>query len=333
MADELDGMTTFVAVAEAKGFRSAGERLGVSHSAVSQVLRRLEERLGVALVQRTTRSVRLTEAGERLYAGVRPALDEVRAAVAAVGELGDAPRGTLRLHLTTGAETYFDGPLLAGFLAAHPHVRLDLSVSETPVDIVAEGYDAGARLGEVIDRDMIAVPVSGDIRLVVVAAPGYFERHPLPKHPRELVEHACLAWHPTPEAPPYRWEFTESGPNGGRDFSVAVPARVLTTDPAMNVRLARAGAGVTMVREDRVRDELAGGALVAVLDEFCAPFPGYYLYYPQRRHAAPALRVFVDYLREARRLPSRRNPPTGENATAGPTPARREPPTRVARRR
>jgi DNA-binding transcriptional LysR family regulator len=305
MADELDGMATFVAVAEAKGFRAAGERLGVTHSAVSQALRRLEERLGVPLVQRTTRSVRLTDAGERLYAEVRPALEQVRAAVAAVGELGGAPRDTLRLHLTTGAETYFDGPLLARFLAAHPHVRLDLSVSETTVDIVAEGYDAGARLGEVIDKDMIAVPVSGDIRLVVVAAPSYFERHPVPRHPRELVEHECLAWHPTPDAPPYRWEFTEPGPKGGREFSVAVPARVLTTDPAMNVRLARAGAGITMVRQDRVRDDLAAGALVMVLEEFSTPFPGYYLYYPQRRHASPALRALVDYLRATRRPPPR----------------------------
>ena len=316
MADELDGMATFVAVAEARGFRAAGERLGVSHSAVSQALRRLEERLGVALVQRTTRSVRLTDAGERLYASVRPALDEVRAAVAAVGELGEAPRGTLRLHLTTGAETYFNGPLLAGFLAAHPHVRLDLSVSETPVDIVAEGYDAGARLGEVIDRDMIASPVSGDIRLIVVGAPSYFERHPVPKHPRELVEHACLAWHPTPEAPPYRWEFTEPGPDGRRDFSVAVPARVLTTDPAMNVRLARAGAGVTMVREDRVRDAITASELVPVLEEFCTPFPGYYLYYPQRRHDSSALRALVDYLRVARRQPSRQTVSPGRDGAS-----------------
>jgi DNA-binding transcriptional LysR family regulator len=302
MADELDGMATFVAVAEARGFRAAGQRLGVSHSAVSQTLRKLEERLGVALVQRTTRSVRLTDAGERLYASVRPALDEVRTAVAAVGELGGAPRGTLRLHLTTGAESYFNGPLLAGFLAGHPHVRLDLSVSETAVDIVAEGYDAGARLGEVIDKDMIAVPVSGDIRLIVVAAPIYFARRTKPSHPRELVEHECLAWHPTPDAPLYRWEFTE----GQRHFSVAVPSRVLTTDPAMNVRLALAGAGVTMVREDRVRDAIAAGELVPVLEEFCLPFPGYYLYYPQRRHASPALRALVDYLRESRRPPSRR---------------------------
>jgi DNA-binding transcriptional LysR family regulator len=306
MADELDGMATFVAVAEAKGFRAAGERLGVSHSAVSQSLRRLEERLGIPLVQRTTRSVRLTDAGERLYASVRPALDEVRAAVAAVGELGGTPQGTLRLHLTTGAETYFNGPLLAGFLSTHPRVRLELAVSETSVDIVAEGFDAGARLGEVIDKDMIAVPISGDIRLVVVAAPSYLKRHPAPQHPRELVEHECLAWHPTPDAPLYRWEFTERGPKGGRDFSVAIPARVLTTDPVMNVRLAIAGAGVTMVREDRVRDELAHGTLVALLDEFSAPFPGYYLHYPQRRHASPALRAFVDYLREARQQPARR---------------------------
>lgn len=297
MADELDGMATFVAVAEARGFRAAADRLGVTHSAVSQTLRRLEERLGIALVQRTTRSVRLTPAGEQLYASVRPALDEVRSAVAAVGELGDAPRGTLRLHLTTGAESYFSGPMLAGFLADYPHVRLDLAVSETTVDIVAEGYDAGARLGEVIDKDMIAVPVSGDIRLLVVAAPAYLASHPTPRHPRDLVEHECLAWHPTPNAPVYRWEFSEAG----RDFSVAVPGRVLTTDPELNIRLALAGAGVTMVREDRVREHIDNGELVPLLGSFCLPFPGYYLHYPQRRHASPALRVLVEYLRRARK--------------------------------
>lgn len=297
MADELDGMATFVAVAEARGFRAAADRLGVTHSAVSQTLRRLEERLGVALVQRTTRSVRLTSAGERLYASVRPALDEVRSAVAAVGELGDAPRGTLRLHLTTGAETYFSGTLLAGFLAEYPHVRLDLDVSETSVDIVAEGYDAGARLGEVIDKDMIAVPISGDIRLLVVASPTYLARHPAPRHPRDLVEHTCLAWHPTPNAPVYRWEFSENG----RDFSVALAGRVLTTDPELNVRLAIAGAGVTMVREDRVQGALEKGELVPMLESFCIPFPGYYLHYPQRRHATPALRALVEYLKRGRR--------------------------------
>jgi DNA-binding transcriptional LysR family regulator len=297
MPDDLDGMAVFVAVAEAKGFRAAGERLGVTGSAVSQALRRLEERLGVALVQRTTRSVHLTEPGERLYAAARPALEDLRAAVAAVGELSREPRGTLRLHVAGAAESFLSGPLLAGFLDAHPQVRLDLFVSDEPLDIVAEGYDAGIRLGEVIDRDMIAVPVSGDLRLVVVGARSYFARHPKPTHPRDLVEHDCINWHPTPEAPPYRWEFTENG----RDFSVDVRARVLTNDPTLNVRLALAGAGLTLADESRSRDGVARGELVSVLEEFSTPFPGFYLYYPQRRHASAALRALVDYLRSTKR--------------------------------
>jgi DNA-binding transcriptional LysR family regulator len=294
---DLSGMEMFVAVAEAKGFRAAGERLGVSGAAVSQGLRRLEERLGVALVQRTTRSVRLTEAGERLYAAARPALSDLEAAVTAVGEMGVEPRGTLRLHIARGAESYFTGPLLAGFLDAHSHVRLDLVVSDALVDIVAEGYDAGVRLGEVVDKDMIAVPVSGDIRLVVVGAPSYFAQHPKPTHPRDLSQHECINWHAGADARPYRWEFTEQG----RDFSLDVSARVLTTDPAINIRLACEGTGLTLAREDRMRDELARGALVLVLGEFSTPFPGYYLYYPQRRHASPALRALVDYVRGTRR--------------------------------
>ena len=296
MDSESAGIEVFVAVAEAKGFRAAGQRLGVSGSAVSQALRRLEERLGVALVRRTTRSVHLTEAGERLFAAARPALDELRTAVAAVGELGDEPRGTLRLHVSRAGESYLSGPLLAGFLKEHQHVGLDLVVSDEPVDIVAEGYDGGIRLGEIIDRDMIAVPVSGDLRLVVVGAPSYFAKHRKPKHPRDLVDHDCINWHPTAEAPPYRWEFTENK----REFSVDVRARVLTNDPALNVRLARAGAGLTM-SDERVRDYVARGELVSVLEEFSTPFPGFYLYYPERRHASPALRALVDYLRRQRR--------------------------------
>jgi DNA-binding transcriptional LysR family regulator len=296
MDDELEGMTVFVAVAEAGSLRAAGDRLGISGSAIGQTLRKLEERLGVTLVQRTTRSLRLTAGGEQLYASVRPALAEVRAAVAAVGELGDAPRGTLRLLVSSGADLLLAGPLLAGFLAEHPHVGLDVAVGDTPVDIVAAGYDAGVQLGEVIDRDMIAVPVAGELRMIVVGAPAYFSRHPKPEHPRDLANHVCLNWHPAPEAPPYRWEFTEAG----RDFAVAVVARVLSTDPLFNLRLVHAGAGLTIAPEPRVRDAVARGELVRVLDEFSTPFPGYYLYYPQRRHASPALRALVEYLRRAR---------------------------------
>lgn len=314
MTEDLNAMTVFVAVAEAKGFRAAGDRLGVSASAVSQSLRRLEERLGVALVQRTTRSVRLTPAGERLFASVRPALEEVRTAVAAVSDMSDEPRGSLRLHVSTAADALLAGPFLAGFLAEHPHVDLDLSVSDAQVDIVAEGYDAGIQLGEVIDRDMIAVPVSGDIRLVVVGAPGYFERHAKPKHPRDLANHECINWHATPSAPPYRWEFTE----GGREFSVVVRSRVLTTDPVVLVRLARAGVGLTMLYEGQARDDVTRGDLVPVLEEFSSPFPGFYLYYPQRRHTSPALRALIDSLRRARgRAPSRPKPPGAKRGGAG----------------
>ncbi|MGQ0643016.1 MAG: LysR family transcriptional regulator [Gemmatimonadaceae bacterium] len=296
MADALDGMATFVAVAEAKGFRAAGERLGASHSAVSQTLRRLEERVGVALVRRTTRSVHLTEAGERLYAKVRPALDDVRAAVAAVGELGNEPRGTLRVHTSSAAHTLISESLLVGFVTDHPHVQLDLVVSDAPVDIVAEGFDAGIQLGEVIDRDMIALPVTGDLRLAIVGAPSYFARRGVPAHPRELTEHDCLNWHPTADAPPYRWEFTENG----RDFSVSVRTRVLSTDSALNRRPAIAGLGITLAYEGHVRAAVTEGRLVSVLEAFCAPFPGYYLYYPHRRHASRALRALVEHLRRWR---------------------------------
>jgi DNA-binding transcriptional LysR family regulator len=224
-------------------------------------------------------------------------MDEVRAAVSALGELGTQPRGTLRVHTSSTAVMMIGESLLASFLKQHAHVQIDLVVSEMPVDIVAEGYDAGMQLGEVIDKDMIAVPLTGDLRLAVVGAPSYFARRGVPKHPRELVNHDCLSWHSAPNSPAYRWEFTEKG----REFSVAVPARVLSTSSAINRRLALSGLGLTLSIESNVRDELASGKLVRVLDKFCEPFPGYYLYYPQRRHASRALRALIDHVREWRK--------------------------------
>lgn len=296
MTDDLNAMAVFVALVEAKSFRGAGERLGVTASAVSQTLRRLEEQLGVVLAHRTSRSMRMTEAGERLYASVRPALEQVRAAAAAAGESGNAPRGTLRLHVAAVAENFLSGPLLDGFLAAHPRLRLDVFVSDEPLDIVAGGYDAGVRLGEIIDGDMVALPLAGDERLLVVGAPAYFARHPRPTHPRDLADHECLNWHPTADAPEYRWEFTENG----REFSLVVPSRVLTNDADLLLRLARAGRGLTMLYERDLRGDLDVGNLVAVLEEYSSPFPGFYLYYPGRRHATPPLRALIDYIRSAR---------------------------------
>ena len=302
MSEDLDRVAVFIAVAEANGFRAAGDRLRISGSAVSQTVRLLEEQLGVPLLHRTTRSVSLTEAGQRLYADARPALEDLRAAVASASELGAEPGGTLRIHVAGIAQAFLSEAAIADFLAKHPRVRLDLLVSDDPVDIVAAGYDAGVRLGEVIDRDMIAVPITGDLRLQVVGSPGYFATHRKPKHPRDLADHACINFHATETAPPYRWEFTEDG----RDFAIDVRAQVMTNDAALNVRLAIAGAGLTMGDDHRLRDPIARRELVPVLEEFSTPFPGFYLYYPQRRNTSPALRAFVEQLRRARRTRGRR---------------------------
>jgi len=296
MNNELGRLAVFVAVAEANGFRAAGERLGITGSAVSQALRALEDRLGVALVHRTTRSVALTEAGKRLYEQTRPALDDIRSALAATTEMSDAPRGTLRLHIAGAAEHFLSAEVLTDFLAKHPKIALDLYVSDEPIDIVTSGYDGGIRLGEIIDRDMIAVPISGDLTLLVVGAPSYFAAHKKPRHPRDLVEHECINWHATASAPPYRWEFTEDG----HDFAVDVRARVLTNQPALNLRLAAAGGGLTLADDTRARYAITRGELVPVLQEFSTPFPGFYLYYPQRRQASAPLRALVAHLRSAR---------------------------------
>jgi DNA-binding transcriptional LysR family regulator len=296
MTEALNGMAVFVAVAEAKGFTAAARQLGVSASAVSQSVRKLEAQLGLTLLQRSTRSVRLTEAGEQLYSTVAPALAHVRSAVAALGAMSSEPRGTVRLHVSTGAVDFLRGRLVSDFLAATPHVRLAVEVNDEPVDIVADGYDAGIEIGEVIDRDMIAVPVSGDLELAIVGAPSYFARHPAPKHPRDLTDHTCINWHRSPDDPPYRWEFTEKG----RDFSVAVDSRVVSTDTGFNLRLAAAGVGLAVTYVDMAREWVERGELLRVLAAYCPPFPGCFLYYPQRRHTSPALRALIDHLRGLR---------------------------------
>jgi DNA-binding transcriptional LysR family regulator len=297
MTPDLAGITVFVTVAEARSFRAASERLGVTRSAVSQAIRRLEERMGVALVQRTTRSVHLTEAGERLHQSVRPALDDLGAAMEAVGEMRQRPSGMVRLTVSSIAERFLSGSLLAGFLAAYPDIHLDIMVTDDEFDIVAEGFDAGVRLGEVIEQDMIAIPVSAEQRHMVMASPDYLTRHGAPAHPRDLPMHHCIGWRPNPQVAPYRWEFTE----GGRDFAVDVNPRVTTNDMRVMIQLACAGAGLTFGMEETFRPYIGRAELVPLLEEFCPPFPGFYLYYPNRRNLPLKLRVLVDYLRKTRR--------------------------------
>jgi len=295
MNADLNALAVFAVVAEERNFRAAADRLGVTRSAVSQTIARLEAALDMALVRRTTRSVSLTEAGEHLIASLVPALAEIRAAVETTGSL-NAPRGQLRLAVSSIAERFLSGDLLARFAAAYPAIQLDITVTDEEFDIVTEGYDAGVRLGEVIEQDMIAVPVSADQRQVTVAAPAYLARFGTPQHPKELAQHRCIGWRPAPKVAPYRWEFAQDG----KEFAVAVAPEITTNDMALMVKLAIAGAGVTCGMEESFHAAIERSELVPVLDRYCPSFAGFYLYYPSRRNLAPKLRALVEHLRASR---------------------------------
>jgi DNA-binding transcriptional LysR family regulator len=299
MRDEIEAVATFVAVAETLSFRRAAERLGLTRSAVSQTVRRLEEQIGVALLHRTTRSVHLTEAGSQLLAIAGPSLSDLRAALRSAAETGGRPGGPLRIAVSSIAESFLDGATLAGFLKAHPGIRLDIVVTDAEFDIVEHGFDAAVRLGELIEADMVAVPVSGAQRQLAVASPDYLARRGAPAHPRDLVAHDCIGWRPSPEVAPYRWEFTIDG----QDVALGVEPRVTTNDMGIMVRLACAGVGITCGMAETFQPYLARGDLRPVLGEFCAPFSGFFIYYPSRRTMTGALRALIDYLKRHARAP------------------------------
>ncbi|MFP2786920.1 LysR family transcriptional regulator [Enterobacter ludwigii] len=293
MKIDLNLLPLFLAVAEEHSFSAAAERLGVTRSAVSQGIRRLEDTFGTLLVMRTTRSVNLTEAGERLRKSLSIPLSTIDAACEDV--LSDnGPRGHLKIAVTSIAEEFLSGPLLASFAAANPAVTIDIVVSDDEFDIVAAGYDAGVRLGDVIEKDMIAVPLTGQQREVVVASPTYLAAHSAPRHPRELIRHRCIGWRPSPDVAPYRWEFEEAG----IPFDVAVEPHITTNDLRLMLRLALAGGGITFATYETFRPFIEKGQLVSLLDDFLPPFPGFYLYFPQRRNMAPKLRALIEHVRQ-----------------------------------
>ena len=292
METDLKLLRLFLAVAEAHNFRAAADRMGVTRSAVSQGIRRLEDGLGIALVQRSTRHVRLTEAGERLYRQIAGPLSMIDSALEDTVADGP-PRGLLRLAVTSIAERFLSGPLIASFAEAYPGVTLDITVTDDEADIVGAGFDAGVRLGEVIEQDMVAIPITGPQRQVVVATPDYLTRHGTPMHPRELVAHRCIGWRPAPGVAPYRWEFTENG----RDFDVAVEPQITTNDMLLMVRTALASGGITIGMEETFRPYIVRGELVPLLEAYLPPFPGFYLYYPSRHNQPPKLRALVEHVR------------------------------------
>lgn len=296
MRSDVASLEVFLAVAEKRSFRAAGQVLGVTPSAVSQAVQKLEERLGVQLFTRTTRSVALTEVGEHLRAGLRPAFTQLRETVSSLGELAGRPSGLLRLNVSSVAEAIFSEGVLAAFLARYPDIRLDLAVDDTGTDIVKEGFDAGIQLGEVIAQDMVAVNITREERQIVVASPRYLAAHGTPKRPRDLHRHACIGWRVYSSPAPYRWELTENG----REIELAIEARVDTNEMAVMVRLALDGVGVATGLERTWAPHLAAGKLVSVLDKYCPPFPGFFLYYPRRTRVPTKLRALIDFLKERR---------------------------------
>jgi DNA-binding transcriptional LysR family regulator len=290
--DELNVLSWFLTVAEERSFTGAAKRLRVSPSAVSHAIRGLKERLGVRLLARTTRSVAPTEAGKRLIASLRPALGDIRGALEIVSGLGDKPVGRVRLVLTPLAAMAVLAPKLGQFARDYPDVLLDVTTEKSRVDIVAAGYDAGIQLQEFIERDMVAVRVSRDLRAAIVASPDYFDSHPKPTSPRDLVHHRCINFRHG-SADVYRWEFDK----GAESLSVAVNGPLIVDDVELMVRGALDGVGLAFVDEERVSPHLESGALVRVLEDWCPPFPGFFLYYPSQRQLPAALSALVDTLR------------------------------------
>ncbi|MDY1034578.1 LysR family transcriptional regulator [Stenotrophomonas sp. CFBP8980] len=292
MDTDLNLLRLFLAVAEGHNFRMAADRLGVTRSAVSQGIRRLEDSLGIALVQRSTRSVRLTEAGEQLHRQIAGPLSMVAAAIEDTASDGQ-PHGLLRVAVTSIAERFLSGPLIADFLRRYPGITLDVTVTDDESDIVAAGFDAGVRLGQVIEQDMVAIPLTGPQREVVVATPAYLAEHGTPAHPRELARHRCIGWRPSPEVAPYRWEFVEDG----REFDVTVAPQLTTNDMLLMVRSALAGGGITFGMQETFAPYLARGELVTMLDDYLPPFPGFFLYFPNRHNQPAKLRALIEHVR------------------------------------
>lgn len=291
--EDLVDLNAFLAVAEARSFTRAAAELGTSQSALSHTMRRLEARVGLRLLTRTTRSVAPTEAGERLLATLRPALDGIADQLESLGELRDKPAGTVRITASEHAVNTVLWPAVQQVLMAYPDIHVELSVDSGFTDIVAGRFDAGVRLGEAVAKDMIAVRIGPDMRMAAVASPGYFEAHPIPRTPQDLAQHNCINRRLQTLGGLYAWELEKKG----REIRVRVDGQFTCNNGGMIVRAAEAGLGIGFVMADQVTAQLADGRLVQVLEEWCPPFQGYHLYYPSRRQPSAAFAVLVDALR------------------------------------
>jgi DNA-binding transcriptional LysR family regulator len=290
---DLADMNAFIAVAERRSFAKAAVQLGVSRSRLSETIRGLEERLGVRLLNRTTRSVAPTEAGERLLARLRPLLDDFDAALDSINAFRDKPAGLLRLTVPPPVASFMLAPLLARFLAQYPAISLEVSADAALTDIVASRFDAGIRAGERVERDMIAVRIGGEVRSVVVAAPDYLARHPRPTTPRDLETHNCIMFR-LPSGAVFPWPFEKMG----QGLEAAVSGRLTVNDAELSIRAALDGVGVLYTALDYVTPLIEAGRLVPLLEDWQTRSAALFLYYPSRRQVPAPLQAFIEFLRE-----------------------------------
>jgi DNA-binding transcriptional LysR family regulator len=285
-------LNAFAAVIEHHSFVRASAHLGITPSALSQTIRQLEERLGVRLLHRTTRSVAPTSVGERLYARFRPSVDELDAAVAEAVSTRERPAGLVRINAPRMAVAGLIAPRLARFHRANPDVILDITTDNALADIVAGRFDAGIRLGELLEKDMIAVRLTGDMEMMAVASPDYLARHGTPESPGDLHRHACVNWRWPTDGSLYRWEFEENG----REIEVSVNGPLIANDVELVLEAALQGLGIAYTSHERIEGWCREGRLIRILERYSPKFPGAYLYYPSRRQQSPALRAFIECL-------------------------------------
>lgn len=291
--EDLADLSAFMAVAEERSFTRAAAKLGTSQSALSHTIRRLEERLGVRLLTRTTRNVAPTEAGEKLIGTLVPAFDSIGAQLAALGEVRGRPTGSLRITASEHAATTVLWPVLRRLLPGYPDIQVELSLDSSLTDIVSGRFDAGVRLGEAVAKDMVAARIGPDLRMAVIGSPAYFARHPVPATPQDLAHHRCINLRLPTSGGFYAWELEKDG----REVRVRVEGQLAFNNVPMIVRAAEAGLGLGFVMEDQVAGQLADRRLVRALEEWCPPFAGYHLYYPSRRQPTPAFTILVEALR------------------------------------
>ncbi|WP_024352792.1 LysR family transcriptional regulator [Brevundimonas naejangsanensis] len=291
--ENFNVLAAFAVVARERSFTRAAAQLGISQSALSQTVKALEARLGLRLLTRTTRSVSPTEAGERLMRTVAPRLEEIEHELAALTELRDKPAGTIRITAGEHAAITVLQTGLARLLPDYPDIHVEVIVDYGLTDIVAEGYDAGVRLGEQVAKDMIAVRIGPEMRMAVVGSPDYLAAHGRPEIPQDLMHHNCINIRLPTYGGLFPWEFEKDG----REIKVRVEGQLVFNNIGLRLRSALAGLGLAYMPEDHAQDHIAAGRLVRVLEDWCGSFPGYHLYYPSRRHASPAFSLLVDALR------------------------------------